>query len=164
MTKEELITLARNMAKQHGIDDALLCALVEQESDWNFWGMRYEPAFFGKYVAPLYAANKITSGTEAYSRAISWGLCQIMGQVARELGFQGAYLSQLCDPQIGLEWGCQHFKRKLAAANGDTRKALLLWNGGGNPDYPDQVIRRVPTYNPDWASSTTVQQAAAGEL
>ena len=28
-------------------------AVVEQESGWNPWAMRYEPAFFSKYVAPL---------------------------------------------------------------------------------------------------------------
>ena len=48
--------------------------------------MRYEPAFFTKYVAPLYTNNKITA-TEAYARGFSWGLMQVMGQVARESGF-----------------------------------------------------------------------------
>lgn len=161
--QEQLEAYARAAARAHNLDEALVLAICEQESSWNCWGIRYEPAFFGKYVAPLYTANKISTGTEAYTRAMSWGLMQLMGQVARELGFEGSYLSQLCDPQIGLEWGCKHFANKLHSANGDTRKALQLWNGGGNPDYADQVIARVHKYNPESAGPIQVEQAACGD-
>jgi len=62
--------------------------------------MRYEPAFFAKYVAPLYTNNKV-GATEAYARGISWGLMQVMGQTAREKGASSLYLSTLCDPAVG---------------------------------------------------------------
>ena len=152
MTNEELEQLARTAAAAHGLDPALVCAIVEQESGWNSWANRYEPAFFAKYVAPLFTNGKV-SATEAYARSFSYGLMQLMGQVARELGFANTYLTSLCDPATGLEWGCQHFAKKLARANGDTRQALLLWNGGGNAQYPDQVLARVPKYNPDQAAA-----------
>ena len=45
--------------------------------------MRYEPAFFSKYVAPLYTNNKI-SATEAYARGFSWGLMQVTRQKVRD--------------------------------------------------------------------------------
>lgn len=46
-----LVTLARKAAASQSLDPALVCAVVEQESNWNPWAMRYEPAFFSKYVA-----------------------------------------------------------------------------------------------------------------
>lgn len=137
----QLASLARKAASAHGLDSTLVCAVVEQESAWNPWAMRYEPAFFTKYVAPLYTNNKI-SASEAYARGFSWGLMQVMGQVARENGFSEAFLSELCDPTEGLDIGCKVLRRKLDSMAGDTARGLLAWNGGGNPAYPAQVLAR----------------------
>src|SRR5712692_5955899 len=95
----QLVTLARPAAAQ-SLDPALVCAVVEQESAWNPWAIRYEPLFFAKYVASLYTNNKV-SASEAYARGFSWGLMQVMGQVARETGFDALFLSTLCDPEQG---------------------------------------------------------------
>ena len=141
----ELITLASKVATGMGLDPVLVCSVVEQESGWNPWAIRYEPAFMAKYVAPLYTNNKI-SATEAFARSFSWGLMQTMGQVARENGFNGPCLSQLCDPETGLTVGCQVLKKKMALAGGDLVKTLLLWNGGSNTLYPTQVLARRPHY------------------
>ena len=35
---------------------------------------------------------------------------------------------------------------KLAAAEGNVPRALLLWNGGGNRSYPDDVLARTHKY------------------
>jgi hypothetical protein len=71
---------------------------------------------------------------------------QVMGQVAREHGFDGRFLTALCDPETGLDIGCTVLAAKLAAANGDTARALQLWNGGANPEYAAQVLARVAKY------------------
>jgi len=71
---------------------------------------------------------------------------QVMGQTAREAGFEPKFLSELCDPAVGLEIGCRVLARKLAAADGNVAKALLLWNGGANQDYPAQVLARAEHY------------------
>jgi soluble lytic murein transglycosylase-like protein len=136
-----LITLARTAAAAHSLDAALVCAVVEQESSWNARAMRYEPFFHTRYVARLGL-----SPTEEIARSISWGLMQVMGQVAREHGFDGRFLTALCDPETGLDIGCTVLAAKLAAANGDTARALQLWNGGANPDYAAQVLDRVAKY------------------
>ncbi len=107
--------------------------------------MRYEPAFFSKYVASLYTNNKI-SATEAYARGFSWGLMQVMGQVAREAGFDAPFLSDLCDPEQGLAIGCKVLRKKFDALAGDTTRALLAWNGGANTTYAAQVIARRAHY------------------
>ena len=141
----QLIVLARKAAAAQSLDPALVCAVVEQESAWNPWAMRYEPLFFAKYVGSLYTNNKI-SASEAYARGFSWGLMQVMGQVARESGFDALFLSALCDPEQGLALGCKVLRKKIDAMAGDTMRGLLAWNGGGNPAYPAQVLARKPHY------------------
>jgi len=88
----QLLLLARKTAAAHSLDPALVCAIIEQESSWNPWAMRFEPVFFARYVAALYTNNKI-SASEAYARGFSWGLMQVMGQVAREFNFAEPFLS-----------------------------------------------------------------------
>ena len=141
----QLVALARRAAAVQSLDPALVCAVVEQESGWNPWAMRYEALFFAKYVAPLYTNNKV-SASEAYARGFSWGLMQVMGQVARETGFDPVFLSSLCDPDQGLAIGCKVLRRKLDAMAGDTMRGLLAWNGGSNTAYPAQVLARKPHY------------------
>ena len=108
--------------------------------------MRYEPGFLSRYVAPLYTAGKL-SATEAYTRAMSWGLMQVMGQAAREAGYDEPSLTELCDPPAGVEWGCRILAKRLAKAHGDISAALLAWNGGANPDYPAEVLARTRNYS-----------------
>jgi soluble lytic murein transglycosylase-like protein len=141
----QLLALARKIAAAQSLDPSLVCAIVEQESSWNPWAMRYEPAFFAKYVAPLYTNNKV-SASEAYARGFSWGLMQVMGQVARETGFDALFLSALCDPEQGLTIGCKVLHKKLDTVAGDTTRGLLAWNGGSNPAYPAQVLARRTHY------------------
>ena len=142
----EVIELARHIAAAHGIDPALVCAVIEQESAWNPWAVRYEPGFLSRYVAPLYTAGKL-SATEAYTRSMSWGLMQVMGQVAREFGFAGTSLPELCDPATGIEFGCLILAARLVRAHDDVSAALLAWNGGANPNYPAEVLTRTRIYS-----------------
>lgn len=141
MEYSQLVQLAKETARKHLLDPALICAVIEQESDWQAWAIRHEPAFESRYVKPLHLMD-----TEEVARSISWGLMQLMGECARELGFHD-HLASLCDPFVGLEWGCKHFSNKLNAAQEDVKKALLLWNGGGNLQYPDEVMARIEKYS-----------------
>jgi len=153
-----LIALARTAAAQHSLDPALICAIVEQESAWDPHAIRYEPAFRTRYVAPLGLAP-----TEEVARSMSWGLMQVMGQVAREHGFTAKSLAALCDPATGLAIGCAVFAAKLRAGTNDAagvtnnsdaarvaadvvHRALALWNGGANTSYAAQVLARVVHY------------------
>ena len=139
----ELVELAKRIGQNKGIDPPLVCAVVEQESAWNPWAMRYEPTFMRHYVKPTLPEAPTTG---EIARATSWGLMQLMGQVALELGFPGPYFSALCDPAIGLDWGCRKLAKCMEKRSGDTRAALLMWNGGGNFQYPDQVLARLINY------------------
>lgn len=137
LAKDQLIAVAVAAAKRYELQSTLVCAMVERESTWNPWQIRYEAAFYKKYVLPAFVLNKF-GPTEAQARAISWGLMQVMGEDAREFGFTED-LPSLCDPEIGTEIGCKIFAHKLAVAGGDVQKALLSWNGGANPNYPSEV-------------------------
>jgi soluble lytic murein transglycosylase-like protein len=138
----DLVALAKKTASDLNLYGALVCAIVEQESSWDPWSMRYEPDFRARYVAPLGLPP-----TAEIARSISWGLMQLMGEAARELGFNTGSLAQLCDPATGLYWGCRAFSAKLKIAGDDESKALELWNGGGNPNYAAQVLARVGKYS-----------------
>jgi soluble lytic murein transglycosylase-like protein len=142
----EMIELARRIAAAHDLDPALVCAVIEQESAWNPWAVRYEPGFLSRYVAPLYTAGKL-SATETYTRSMSWGLMQVMGQVAREFGFAGDSLAELCDPATCVDLGCRILAKRLARVRGDVPAALLAWNGGANANYSAEVLARTRNYS-----------------
>lgn len=139
MEKQSIIDLVRKICGP--LDPALICAIIEQESSFDQWAIRYEPAFYTKYVEPI---SGLTS-TEAHGRAFSWGLLQCMGQSARECGFKGP-LPQLCEPETGIRVGCELFTRKMTASRGQIHQALLYWNGGGNEAYPGQVMARIAKF------------------
>jgi soluble lytic murein transglycosylase-like protein len=143
--KSDLIALADATAQRYGLEPALVKALCEQESNWNPWAVRYEPAFYTKYVVPSLEVGHFGS-TEGRARAISWGLMQVLGQVAREYGFGGPFLSELCDPAVGLDIGCKYFSVLMGKTSNDVDAALVRWNGGGRPSYGAEVKSRLTTY------------------
>ena len=139
-TQGDLEAAARVAASTHNLEYSLVAAVIEQESNWHPWALRYEPAFYLRYIVPL----KL-SPTEGHSRSFSWGLMQVMGQVARELGYNGDF-PRLCEPSVGLEWGCLHLAKKIKAHSGNLVESLLAWNGGANLSYPDEVMARMVRY------------------
>jgi len=131
-------------AKKQDADPNIIAAICKVESNFDIWANRFEPAFLRKYVPTepkIFGA--VTRATERQGRAFSWGLMQIMGQVAREKGFKGVFLTELCEPLENLKWGIKHWKYCLKIRKGDIQKALLRWNGGGNPHYPFKVLELV---------------------
>ena len=129
-------------ARAYHLDPILVCAVCEQESGWEPFAIRWEPAFYTRYVAPQNLLNE----TEATMRAVSFGLMQVMGQVAREHGFKGKFLSMLCDPMAGLDIGCKVLQSKMAARPSSSESGLLAYNGGGNPNYGKEVLARCVNY------------------
>ncbi len=137
MTREEMMRVAQQTADLHHLDPALVKAVCHHESkNWNPWAMRYEPGFYTKYVE----SQKGLSATEKAARATSYGLMQVLGQVAREFDFKNEFLTELCDPAVGIEYGCRKLGRAMDRANGNVRQGLLFYNGGGDASYPDKVL------------------------
>lgn len=91
---------------------------------------------------------------EWWGQQASWGLMQVMGAVARELGYRGRYLPSLCHIDTNLALGCLKLRQLLTWADGDEEQALAAYNGGraGN-------LRR-PFRNELYAAKVLVKKSA----
>lgn len=146
----DYIELVAQIAKEYSLDPSLVCAVCEQESNWDTYAVRFEPAFLKRYIHPVHPE---TPTTEELTSAMSFGLMQVMGEVAQGLGFKGRFLTALCDPDCGLNFGCRKLKECLDRAKGDVRQALLYYNGGGNKAYPDEVMARMEKYDGNFSTA-----------
>ena len=148
----QLDPLIASAARTHGLSVALVLAIVQVESGGNPWASRYEPGFYARYVhgKPIRAFAPCSEATEARWRATSFGLMQIMGQTARETGFKGVYLTELCDPHLNLDWGCRYLAL-LMKKYGPGDAAIAAYNAGSpkkggdgrwvNQAYIDKIRR-----------------------
>ncbi len=142
-------------AARYGLEPLLVAAIVQTESSGNTWATRYEPDFLKRYVeAAPQRFGGVSVQTERMCRATSFGPMQIMGQVARERGFTGIFLTELCDPETGLEYGCRHLAalRDRYLAQWGLDGVIAAYNAGSprtvggqfvNQDYVDQVKRNM---------------------
>lgn len=135
--------LAAKWATVHKLDPLIVCAVCEQESSWVPWAVRFEPGFLHSYVKPV---NPGAPTTVEICRACSFGLMQIMGLTAQEFGWRGTFLTDLCDPDNGVDYGCRKLAKCFEDAAGNPETALLRYNGGGNAEYGRQVLARVAHY------------------
>ena len=144
---EKYREIIERIAAEFRVDPDLVRAFIFVESSGNTWAIRTEPGFYKRYILPLVNSRRVRSLTEARARSISWGLMQVMGQVAREHGFAGKYLSELCDPELGIRYGVMHF-RKFLDRYGAAASAVAAYNAGSaryrngrfvNQEYVDKV-------------------------
>jgi len=119
MTTEEIVQQERAaiMAEYDvDIDPNLVLAIIHVESNENSYAVRYEPKFYewlkGRITTENWASIP-TKQTELRLRATSFGLMQVLGQVARENGFEGLYLTELCDPEVGIRYGMRVLAKQL---------------------------------------------------
>lgn len=134
MLDSRFLSLITQAAQTHGLPVSLVLAIVQVESGGNPWAARYEPGFYDRYVMtqPVKARAPCSIKTEARLRATSFGLMQIMGQTARETGFDGVFLTELCDPAVGLDWSCKYLSRLLSVyrAKYGLEGAVAAYNAG----------------------------------
>ncbi|MCP5158508.1 MAG: lytic transglycosylase domain-containing protein [Gammaproteobacteria bacterium] len=147
--------ILQRIAQTYDLPVALVSAIVLVESSGDPFAMRYEPLFFKRYVEKqpgLKAIAPCSFDSERIARATSWGLMQVMGQTARERGFNGPFLSALCAIETGLEYGCKHL---AYLANhyfkGSWHPVIAAYSAGSprqvgdhyvNQNYVDKVIAR----------------------
>ena len=103
----------QEIAPIHNLDPLLVSAIIQVESSGNKWSTRYEPLWH--YFKDIDAwSRKIiphtTVNTEMIHQQTSWGLMQVMGSVARELGFDG-HLPELTQARINILLGCKQLVR-----------------------------------------------------
>lgn len=105
----------------------ILAGLVCQESMGITHAYRAEPRYRWLIKAAL-RPWIIGKDTSTYMQRISFGLCQVMGAVARELKFDG-WLSELFLPAVGLEHGAKHLAVCIKRAKGRLYNGLRRYNG-----------------------------------
>lgn len=150
ISNEEIKGLIESYSQKYDIDINLILAIVKKESAFNVLASRaerdYKYLFNVGYFAGL---NKTTIYTEQCLQSKSWGLMQIMGGVARELGHRTS-MFELLIPELNLDYGCKHFSKFLKKL-GTQENAISAYNQGSprrnadgkfkNQKYVDDVLR-----------------------
>ena len=145
MDNTELTTLIKSSASRRSLPWELVYAICQVESSLNPSAIRHEPRYRW-----LVGDNETMSPAERQDQMTSWGLMQVMGAVARELGHTGP-LSDLLDPPTGLFYGCLHLRRfrakydiwpdVIAAYNaGSPRRVAGQIGPYVNQSYVDKVL------------------------
>lgn len=140
--KEVIIEIARTKAREFEIPLHIVLAVIKKESDFNNMTYRYEAGWRYHYnIEQFSRMTKTSFNSEKHLQATSWGLMQVMGTVARELGFFG-YFTELCDPGTGIHYGCKKLK-SLMDKYSTLDDAIASYNAGSprrlpNGDYENQ--------------------------
>ncbi len=147
MTREEIKSLLKAKAKRP-IDIDLMTAIILTESSGNPDRVCFEPHIHSFTKAPLFAKKfGMDQKTEENLQMMSWGLCQLMGNTARDIGYEGNLL-KLLDPEINVIWGMEFFWRKSRRYE-DKSDLIASYNAGTpmmvgavykNQDYVNKVL------------------------
>lgn len=142
--------LIKEYAEKHGVDADLMEALVITESGGKADAFRWEPVFWERYQLvkkPEYAKEIPRRWSSSY------GLCQIMGVVAKEMGFDSPDPEQLFIPSVNLDYGCAKLRSLFDWAQEfkvsdfqQTRAALAAYNGGKGGNRPTDTPLRNGRY------------------
>lgn len=133
---------------KYNLDSSLVAAIILQESRGKHCASRHEDTWKYVYNAKEFARESgVSVRTEEVGQKTSWGVMQIMGTVARELGFKGQF-PELCDPALGIEYGCKQLKR-IYSKQRELSDIIASYNAGGaykknsgqyiNQEYVDSV-------------------------
>jgi len=140
------------VSAEYDLDADLVHAMCLVESSGNTRAYRYEPAYFLRYMC------KDARWNDADPRVVSasYGLMQVMYQVAIEFGFAPTDTpEQLYIPLIGVTYGCKVLAERIRWTNKaapdlsvDTRlrAALASYNGGKGGNAADHQPDRNARY------------------
>ena len=109
----ELRQMATEEALAQAVDPDLVAAIVTVESSWRPEASRYEPNWkYLFFVKEWSEKTGVAYEEELAHQTMSLGLMQIMGSVARELGYDKR-LCQLFEPRWNLRFGVMKLKTLL---------------------------------------------------
>lgn len=111
------------------LDRNLVAAIIFSESACNQYAIRFEPFFKQRYQPEYFAnINGITEKTEYILQSCSFGYMQIMGCVAREIGFTDV-LTKLFEPDLAIYYGCKKLGQIMFKYK-NLQEAISVYNGG----------------------------------
>lgn len=129
---KQLIT---QIAMAHEIDPFVLDAIVATESSYNAMVIRYETNYEYLYkVKDIAHMLKTTLPTVTTMQKVSWGLCQIMGSCAYELGLKD-WATVLLSPEINLNYACLHLNKIIRSQKLTTPKDIYAAYNAGSVRY-----------------------------
>lgn len=155
-------------ATRYNLDPVLVAAIIMQESggcpdafrmepEWKwFWDVKLKTPFRQLYPneiltdkAPADFHSLVGEPDQEWlAQKCSWGSMQLMGAAARELGYSAPYLTGLCDPFDGLQWGC---KKLAQCINSHGTAGISAYNSGvpdpGSP-YEKSVLGWIEKLRP----------------
>jgi hypothetical protein len=111
-TKEQIIARIRGEAQQQGVDPDLAVSIATQES----------------YLNPNAKGDN----------GKSLGLFQLQPAAAIDVGVNPQFRHE---PGVNIYGGVRYIKQKLQQSKGNVEEALRRYNGGGDPNYVQNVLR-----------------------
>lgn len=138
-------------APLYDLDPYILAGLIEQESGGVADAIRLEQGYYRRYVKDT-GAHPIVAAL----LSTSFGLGQCMGMtIVTETVSVDTFNQRKQNPVAFVEWLSMYtndpvYQVQVAAAHlqrhlrntGNIDQALLRYNGGGDPEYPDKVKAR----------------------
>lgn len=100
-------------SKEFKLDPIVVQAIVETESGYNPFAIRYEPSFKWLYSSDEIAFILKTQKEAAIAcQRLSIGLMQPMVSVCNELGFRG-WFYELFAVELNVMYGCKHLRNLI---------------------------------------------------
>lgn len=133
-------------SKTHNLDPRLVAAIIQKESAGDTWAIRYEPGWRYDFNSGLMAQlQRTTQVTQLQLQKFSYGLMQVMGTVAYELGLRESPIKLCAYPTLGVHFGCMKLKdiSKKYTSESDT---ISAYNAGSVVLDKDGVRRNQKSY------------------
>lgn len=122
--------LIEPVAKRYDLPCELIIAIISKESSGVKETIRYEQNYrYFNDTEGFASKNGISTETETCAQRMSWGLMQIMGSTARDMGFTDL-LPKMIYPNFNIEIGCKYLHKMIKRYDGDKKKAISAYNAG----------------------------------
>lgn len=104
-------------SKEYKLDPIVVLAIIETESGYNPFAIRYEPGFKWLYSSEEMAfILRINKSLMIAMQKLSVGLMQPMLSVCNEYGFRGCFYD-LFNIDLNIMYGCKHLSKLIKTQN-----------------------------------------------
>lgn len=137
--------IVKQASVKHGVEPALIKAIIKAESDFNPYTTRYE----------------------AHLKDTSWGLMQVLLNTAREITNNKNLTSkELQRPDINVDIGTTYIAKQLKRYNGNIKDTIAAYNAGtakkrSSGEYTNQIyVSKVYSYYKRYKAVKTIKGVA----